>query len=327
MREEKETTDRSRREFIKYGVAAAGAAALGLVGYPLFSKPSYATSALAAPTTYQGPLIDGHDHYSFSESIERPVDELISQMKQAGVSKMVAFSDLGRIGALKRYPEYFIPSFQIARVISSDVPGIVDEIRRALDSGFIGIGEIAYRSSGAKENVAADNPLAKQIVDLAAERGAVIVIHQEVGTKQYGADYVPEFEGLLDHNKNVTIIWAHVGYAKPDTAAKLMTAHSNLYADLSTRTPGHDLSAYSGFIADHEGTVLPAWRQVFEKYPERFMFGTDNVFETRDKKFQDYFLTETAFFRKVLGQLPLDLAEKIGYTNIQKLMNPEKPIN
>lgn len=104
-----------------------------------------------------------------------------------------------------------------------------------------------------------------------------------------------------------------------------MTAHSNLYADLSTRTPGHQLSAYSGFIADPNGALLPAWRQVFEEFPNRLMFGTDNVFQTRDEKYRNYLLTETAYFRKILGQLPPDLAEKIGYANIQKVMKLEQP--
>ncbi len=283
---------------------------------------------------YQGSLIDAHYHYSFgnepnaeSSPTQRPVAEAIAQMKQAGIVKVVAFSELEHIDVLKTYPEYFIPFFQIARRLSPDDPTIVDEISRALDRGFIGIGEIAYRSTGAKENVAADSPLAKKIVDLAAERGAVIEVHQEVGTKTYGAEYIPEFERLLDYNKNVTFILAHVGFANPETAAKLVAAHSNLYADLSDRTPGHALSAYSGFIGDDGGAVSPTWRAVLEKFPDRFMFGTDNVFETRAQKYRDYLLTETAYFRKVLGQLPLDLAEKIGYTNIQKVMKMEKPAN
>ena len=286
---------------------------------------------------YQGPLIDAHHHFHLTGSGHQgtwgSVSDAVAQMNQAGITMIVAFSTMD-LNALKYHPELFIPSYQPITEkehgFSPDDPRIVAELRRALEIGFMGLGEMSYRSSSARppHNMSADNPAARQIVDLAAEKGAVINLHHEIGTKAFGPETIPEFERLLDYNKNVKFVWAHTGYGRPAPVAKLMAAHSNLYADLSTRTPGHPFSSYPGFIADRDGVISTEWKALFEKFPDRFMFGTDKGADVAfgpEELAVDYLIKEAAFFRKVLGQLSPDLAEKIAHGNIQNVMKVGQP--
>lgn len=286
---------------------------------------------------YQGPLIDSHHHFQVP-GVWKSVSEALAQMDQAGIAKIVAFSDVGMsFSVFKQYPDRLIPSYGVREgpppyPQTFDDPKWVEILRQALDAGFVGIGEMSWRSSSHKppHNMSADNPVAKQIADLAAEKGVPINLHHEIGTKAFGPEMIPEFERLLDYNKDVKYVWAHTGYGSPAPVMKLMAAHSNLYADLSTRTPGHPFSSYPGFIANREGVIFPEWKQLFEKFPDRFMFGTDKGADVAfgpEERAETYLIVETAFFRKVLGQLPLDLAERIGYANLQKVMKLGQPTN
>ncbi len=281
---------------------------------------------------YQGQLIDVHEHYVLSSGSSTGIwnseSDVISQMDQAGIAKMVAFAELRYIGSLKKYADRLIPFHMFAMNILADDPKVVELTRQALDSGFDGIGELLLRRDLAI-NVVADNPVAKQIVDLAAGRGVVINAHQGVNTPVHGPEMISEFERLLDHDKNVKIIWAHAGYAAPSDVSKLMAKHSNLYADLSARTstPPQGIGRALRFkIGDEKGTVDQGWRELLEKFPDRFMYGTDKGGRTEGFT-SDFLIVETAYFRKILGGLSLDLAERIGYVNIQKVMKLGQPTN
>jgi predicted TIM-barrel fold metal-dependent hydrolase len=322
----------------------------GIVGLSLLLLPTILVGQVSAEipqNLYQGQFIDAHHHF-IVPGVWSSVSEALAQMDQAGIAKIVAFADMRvSFSVFKQYPDRLIPSYGVTEggpplnPQTPDDPRWVGILRQALDGGYVGIGEMSWRSSSHKppHDMSADNPVAKQIADLAAEKGVPINLHHEIGTKAHGPEMIPEFERLLDYDKNATYVWAHTGYARPAPVAKLLASHSNLYADLSTRTPGHAFSAYSGYIADLQGTISPEWKELFEKFPDRFMFGTDkgaDVAFASDKSFeragvtvttQNYLIAEAAFFRIVLGQLSPDLAERIAYGNIQKVMKQGQPTN
>ncbi len=278
--------------------------------------------AQTSQDVYQGPLISVHEHFALSSGSYRgswnSEREVVSQMDQAGITKMVAFASSRYIGTLKRHPDRLIPFFMFQPNVSPEDVRAVELTRQALDAGFVGIGEVLCRHSKAG-SFAADNPVMKQIADLAARRSAVVNIHQEINSPKFGPEMIPEFERLLDYGKNVTFIWAHSGYARPLAIASLMSAHSNLYADLSIRTPRFGGGRGRSMIADEAGRVFPEWRALFERFPDRFMFGTD----MQPGFPSDFIVSETSYFRKVLGRLPLDLAQRIGYGNFQRIMKLE----
>lgn len=80
MAKREEPRDPSRREFIKYGVAAAGVAAFELAGYSIFGRQPGSTGALV-PLRFN--FVDAHNH--LCRGLE--LGDLISMMDSAGVDK------------------------------------------------------------------------------------------------------------------------------------------------------------------------------------------------------------------------------------------------
>lgn len=68
-------------------------------------------------------------------------------------------------------------------------------------------------------------------------------------------------------------------------------------------------------IVDACGRLLPAWRRLMEKYPDRFMFATDAHENCRWEKYAD--IVDT--WRLILGQLPNTLAENLAWRNAERV--------
>lgn len=78
-----------------------------------------------------------------------------------------------------------------------------------------------------------------------------------------------ELEGLLRKHPRLKVILAHLGvkWDGPADIGDMFERWDHVYADLTPGTP-----MYYGFAADPG-----RWRPLFEKYPDRLIFGTDNV--------------------------------------------------
>jgi hypothetical protein len=134
---------------------------------------------------------------------------------------------------------------------------------------------------------------------------------------------VPALERLLEHNRKGKIVWQHVGRdtigdtLTPELLERLLSRHSNLYCALWIRSK--DMPASSGpggknQILDSNCRLKDEWLNLFEKYPDRFMIGTDLFVASsgeNDKSFESTW--------KFLKMLPPDLADKIGGENAGKI--------
>ena len=63
------------------------------------------------------------------------------------------------------------------------------------------------------------------------------------------------------------------------------------------------------------GKLTPEWRDLFEKYPERFLIGSDTWANERWDNYADIMAT----YRVWLAQLPTDVAEKIAFRNGERI--------
>jgi hypothetical protein len=92
-----------------------------------------------------------------------------------------------------------------------------------------------------------------------------------------------------------------------------MATHPDLWGELS----------YRSGIVDGGGTLAPEWRALFERFPERFLLGSDTWINERwfayDGLMQGY--------RAWLAQLPREQAEKIANGNAKRLFGSTKPTN
>ncbi len=169
-------------------------------------------------------------------------------------------------------------------------PEVVAYVQAALRSGeYRGIGEFNVTPEQAR------TPLVKELVTLVARTGLLIASRSDVGT----------IHELFTLEPGLRVLWAPAGTsAGVDTIEALLRRYPTLWIDLSRHAVAPD------------GVLDPLWRDLFMRFPQRFMVGTG----TYTSVAWYYFRYMLGDIRKWLLQLPPDVAERIAYRNAQELM-------
>ena len=166
-----------------------------------------------------------------------------------------------------------------------------DHIRRVLalfPGVFTGIGEFTIHKEFVSAKVAGGvasllDPAVDSILALAGEVGLLVILHNDVDVPfaKPGSPpaYLDQMRALLLRHPKTTIIWAHTGVGRivrPVTNhVKMLDALladprlSNLYFDISW----DEVAKY--LVASDSSLTAATW--VVERYPNRFLFGTDVV--------------------------------------------------
>jgi hypothetical protein len=261
-----------------------------------------ATTSMASPATQTAsddlPIFDAHMHYSRDAWALYSVDEIFGLLDEAGVYKAFVSStpDDGTLQLYDRAPDRIVPSLRPYR-ISGDVttwardqtiPGYLTErldVRR-----YRGIGEFHLLPGDV------DHPVPAAVAALGAERGLILHAHAD-------ATAVRE---LLLLRPDITVLWAHAGMsASPAAVERLLDVHPNLWVELALR---YDVAP--------AGQIDPRWVALFERYPDRFMIGTDTWIPSQWTRLP----TLMAGVRTWLRQLPPELASAIAYGNAERLL-------
>ena len=280
-----------------------------LFGLPLQQKWSYLNSEDRAPTYYLHS--DAHlYYYSFNDAMmAHEYNKLTEEQKERFDPMITGFN----------------PTDMYA----------VDHIKRVLrmyPNTFVGIGEfsihkefVSAKISG--EAASLENKALDHIMDFVAESGLVALLHCDIdvpfGEKSPKPAYARQMYKLLKRHKDATIIWAHMGLGRivhPHTR-ELKNAEGE-------RNPGH-LEIIEYALKDKELDNLYydiSWDQVakyiiaspeslqrtadlINKYPDRFLFGTDNVAPKAETYYSVYemyqplwdILTEEARHKILIG--------------------------
>lgn len=169
-------------------------------------------------------------------------------------------------------------------------PVIFDLVQEEFKRGYYrGIGEFHLNGK------AAENPQVKQMVDFAVANNLYLHAHSDEQA----------IEILMRHNPRARIIWAHTGFGLPtERVAALLGKYPNLWGELSYR---------SGIT--ESGKLTPEWRALFERYPSRFLIGSDTWISERWASYGDIM----AGYRSWLAQLPPEVAAQIAHGNARML--------
>jgi predicted TIM-barrel fold metal-dependent hydrolase len=205
-------------------------------------------------------------------------------------------------------------------------------IRRMLelDPGlWQGIGEVFTRHDDLTALIDGDTPRANneamsRIYHLAAEYDLPVMLHSNITSKrERNPLYLAEIEEPLRNHPHVRFIWAHAGTSmeihrhqkKLDfllpTLKRMLGDYPNLYVDLSW-------TVLQPYLVDKNGTPDPEWLKLVEKYPERFMLGSDVV--GRFEGLGDYLRAYDPF----LDALPEDVAKRVARDNFLAVL-PRNP--
>jgi hypothetical protein len=155
---------------------------------------------------------------------------------------------------------------------------------------YRGIGE--FHISGR----AADTEVVKKVVDFAVANNLYLHAHADEEA----------VEILMRHNPRAQIVWAHTGFGlSADRVAALLTKYPKLWGELS----------YRSGIVEGGGKLSAEWRGLFEKFPDRFLIGSDTWISERWASYGDII----AGYRAWLDQLPPKVAAQIANGNAKAL--------
>ncbi len=246
-----------------------------LFGIPLQQQWSYANSGDFAPTYYlqtDAPLY----YYSFTDAYIASIYRSLAPADQARFDPMITG---------------FNPA---------DMYG-VDHIRRVLTTFpgvFTGIGEFSIHKEFVSSKIAGEtasltNPALDRILDFAAEAGLVVIIHNDVDMPFAKQDtepaYLAQMKAVLKRHPKTAIIWAHIGLGR-------IVHPIQVSAEAAERNPTH-MGIVDAMLADPALSHVSfdiSWDEVakyaiaspesiarvaamLNKYPDRFLFGTDTV--------------------------------------------------
>lgn len=166
-----------------------------------------------------------------------------------------------------------------------------DHIRRVLQTFpgvFSGIGEFTIHKEFVSAKVAGDvasliDPALDRIFEFCAESGLVAIMHNDIHMPFVKAKakrfYFNQAKALLARHPDATIIWAHTGLGRVvRPVAEHMELIEEILADPALKHVYFDISwdeVAKYVVATPRTTALTA--ALLEKYPDRFLMGTDNV--------------------------------------------------
>ena len=276
-----------------------------------FLRSSLAALLLAASPAsfalYEGPIFDAHLHYN-EDAVERyPVGTVMELFSKSGVKAILANSRPNEgtralLEANRRAPR---PGFSVVPFIRvyrdrSDYgtwhanPDIARMIVEEEKRGFYrGVGEFHLFGKEAASTVV------KDIVNFAVARNLVLHAHCDEEA----------LELLFSHNPRAKIIWAHTGFSTPlARLEELFGKYPELLGELS----------YRSGVAD-TGGLSPEWKAFFTKHAERFLVGSDTWVNERWQSYPAIL----GQYRRWLGELPPDVAERIAWRNGARLFGLE----
>ncbi len=305
------------------------------------------------------PATDSHLHYLDFTQCTDGVPELIRQMDAAGVKEAVVFgmpvvkmwsasdpvrpdyyldtdarayyfsaTDYILAEHLARQPENirkrFHPFISGINPLDRNAAEYIETLIRLYPGFWEGIGEIMSRHDDLtafinSEPPRADHPALMDVYRLAAKYRIPVLLHHNISSvSKREPVYVKEMERALKANPDTTFIWAHVGISRridvPSLVAeadRLLENYPNLFFDLSWLV-------YDEHIAVSDAS-LTKWAALIEKYPDRFMIGSDKVGHWAG------YPEEMTKYNRLLEKLRPATAAGLASENIRKRL-PETPV-
>jgi hypothetical protein len=290
-------------DFVKLMGGKVGRAAI--FGIPLQQQWSFRVDGDRAPTYYLGsdaPLY----YYSFTDAWIAMAYKSLPKEQQDRLDPMITG---------------FNPTDMYA----------ADHVRRVLEvfpGVFSGIGEFTIHKEFVSAKVAGgvaslQDPALDRLLDFAAEVGLVVLIHNDIDTpfpKQGAkAAYLDQMTALLKRHPNATIIWAHTGVGRvvrpiQDHAANLEKLLRDpdlphFYFDISW----DEVAKY--VAASPQATKITA--DLMERYPDRFLFGTDEVAPKTESDYMRVF----QIYAPLWAALSPGTSERVRKTNYERIFN------
>jgi Amidohydrolase len=289
------------REFLKVMGDKVGRATL--FGLPLQQMWAHGNTGDYAPTYYlqtDAPLY----YYSFTDAYIAMQYNALSPAEQARFDPMITG---------------FNPADMYA----------VDHVRRVLTTFpgvFVGIGEFTIHKEFVSAKIAGGpasltDPALDRLFDFAGEAGLVVLLHSDADVPFPKPNQEPwqilQLRDLFLRHPKTTIIWAHIGVGRvvrpvEDQISIIERALNNpalsqVYFDISWD------EAAKYLVATPETIQRAA--DLANRFPDRFLFGTDEVAPTDQAKYLKTYDIYAPFFAKLTPEAS-EMIRKGNYERI-----------
>ncbi len=244
------------------------------------------------------PLVDAHIHYSHDAWNTIPPARALEILDDAGLHRafVSSSSDEGTQKLYRLDPERIVPVLRPYRhrgelgswMYDETVPPMLEALLEK--NYYAGIGEFHAFDDDI------ELPVLRKVIDLASRHRIFLHAHSDSSA----------VENIFAYDENAIVLWAHSGFENSYEVARMLGLYPNLWADLAFR-----YEHVSG------GQVTPEWRELFIKYPDRFLLGTDTY--TPERWF--YVIDHADHARRWLEDLPPEIAENIAWKNAESLLN------
>jgi predicted TIM-barrel fold metal-dependent hydrolase len=287
-----------------------------LFGIPLQQQWSYANSGTFAPTYYlqsDAPLY----YYSFTDASIASAYRSLSKEEQARFDPMITGFN----------PADMYAADHIRRVLRT-FPGV-----------FTGIGEFSIHKEFVSSKVSGEtasltNPALDRVLDFAAEAGLVVILHSDIDMPFAKVDaepvYLSQMKALLKRHPKTAIIWAHMGLGRVvhpvqtsvAVAAERSPAQVGIveamvtdpaFAHVSFDISWDEVAKYAVASPESIARVVA----MLNRYPDRFLFGTDTVAPSGPEPYYAVF----DMWAPVWKQLTPDASLKVRKTNYERLFD------
>lgn len=253
--------------------------------------------AQSQDNTQDIPIADVHIHYSHDAWSIYPPKQAIGILRSANLKHafVSSSSDEGTQMLYDEAPDLIVPVLrpytrrgQLGTWM--DDPEIIDHVKERLKKyTYEGIGEFhVYGDNTNSTGV-------REIVQLAQEYDLFLHAHSDAQAVR----------NIFEQDPQARVLWAHSGFDQPNDVAQLLSEYDNLWSDLAFRS---DQAS--------DGVVQKDWLDVFSKFPDRFMLGTDTYTPER----WPYVIAHAQWSREWLSTLPNELAQKIAWQNADALL-------
>jgi hypothetical protein len=276
-----------------------------LFGIPLQQQWSYENTGDFAPTYYlasDAPLY----YYSFTDAFIAMAYKSLTEQEQ------------------KRF-DPMITGFNPTDMYAADH---IQRVLKLFPNVFSGIGEFSIHKEFVSSKIAGEpaslnNPALDRILDFAGKSGLVVLIHNDIDMPYPKTGQEPyllkQIGALFRRHRDASIIWAHCGLGRivqPVQDQLRLIEHA--LADSSLSHVNIDISwdeVAKYIVAKPETTKATA--DLINKYPDRFLFGTDEVAPPNQEKY----LKVYNMYKPLLELLTPDARQKLLKGNYQRIFD------
>ena len=288
-----------------------------VIRYPLLYTYFLLTIlSLAKVSAADEPFADVHLHFNWDQEELVSAEEVLAILNKHNVVFAVVFSvpSANALKLSKLKPKTIIPFFSPYITGHSRNnwyydPKVLEQAREGLQKGiYKGIGELHVISGLGPRR---DNAILQSLLSMAAEFDVPFNIHTETSDYRFLAP-------ICKQHPKVRFLWAHAGgVLGPEHSEGIIKACNNVWIELSARDPKH----YGGLV-DEQSKLRKGWYDVITRYPDRFMVGTDPVWNAHqvyrwyeaDEGWKHY-SKFIQFHRKWMKTLPPAVEEKLRLKN------------